>query len=131
MTVGEQIRKYRKKAGMTQKELGEQCGMYDSAIRLYETGRGSPKLETLQKIAAALEIPVIALLPDLAGQSNVTERAQRMNRLTLTDTFRLDGVALRGLRECRIAASAGGISEVTLVMDVETGLSGECLPSNG
>ena len=60
--TGDMIRKFRTEKGLTQKELGNLCGMADSAIRRYESGRATPKLETVQKIADALEIPVSNLL---------------------------------------------------------------------
>ena len=54
MSIGENIKKKRIQKGLTQKQLGELCGMADSAIRRYENGRANPKYETLEKIAAAL-----------------------------------------------------------------------------
>ena len=59
--TGDIIRKYRTEKGLTQKRLGELCGIADSAIRRYEAGNANPKIETLQKIADALEIPVTRL----------------------------------------------------------------------
>lgn len=56
------IRKYRTEKGLTQKKLGELCGIADSNIRKYESGNQNPKIETLQKIADALDIPVNRLL---------------------------------------------------------------------
>lgn len=62
---------------MTQKQLGELCGMADSAIRKYETGKITPKLSTLTKIAHALQIPVFALSDsnyeiDIDGSGNIS-----------------------------------------------------------
>ena len=56
--TGDMIRKYRTEKGLTQKKLGELCGIADSNIRKYESGNQNPKIETLQKIADALDIPV-------------------------------------------------------------------------
>ena len=67
MAIGERIRKYRIENGMTQKELGKKCGLADSAIRRYELGGANPKIETIQKIAAALGISIYELtekMPD-------------------------------------------------------------------
>lgn len=60
--TGDMIRKYRTEKGLTQKKLGELCGITDSNIRKYESGNQNPKIETLQKIADALDIPVNRLL---------------------------------------------------------------------
>lgn len=54
MTIGEKIKKARTDARMTQKELAEKCGMADSAIRKYESGKVTPKLDTIAKIARAM-----------------------------------------------------------------------------
>lgn len=63
MTIGENIRKIRLKKKMTQKELGEKCipPIAESTIRRYELGKLNPKLETIQKIADALEVSIVAL----------------------------------------------------------------------
>ena len=60
--TGDMIRKCRTEKGLTQKKLGELCGIADSNIRKYESGNQNPKKETLQKIADALDIPVNRLL---------------------------------------------------------------------
>lgn len=66
MTVGEKIRKYRKERKLTQKQLGELCGINESQIRRYELGlkNSNPKIETLQKIADALDMSLFEFLDD-------------------------------------------------------------------
>lgn len=54
MTTGEKIREARKKAKLTQKKLGELCGIAEPTIRRYELGTLNPKKETLEKIAIPL-----------------------------------------------------------------------------
>ena len=61
-STGELIRKFRKERGLTQQQLGKLCGIADSNIRKYENGGQRPKIETLRKIANALNIPVSELL---------------------------------------------------------------------
>lgn len=61
MTIGENIRYYRKEKGLTQKELGNMCGINEVQIRRYELGGSNPKLETIQKIAKALNVEPYAL----------------------------------------------------------------------
>lgn len=56
MTIGDNIKKARLKAGLTQKQLGELSGMADSAIRRYENNRANPKKQTIEKISEALKI---------------------------------------------------------------------------
>ena len=62
MLTGEKIKKTRKQKKMTQKQLGELCGIADSNIRKYENGKQNPKFETLAKIAKALDVSIIELL---------------------------------------------------------------------
>ena len=63
MTQGEMIRKLRIEKGLSQKELGLKCGLADSAIRRYELDGAKPKLETLRRIAAGLDVSYMVLLP--------------------------------------------------------------------
>lgn len=58
MTTGENIRRIRKERGYTQKRLADKCEMYESQIRKYELDKANPKIETLEKIAAALDCAV-------------------------------------------------------------------------
>ena len=65
MSIGENIKNARKKAGLTQKELAEKMGSTQQNLAQYESGKRNPKLETLNKIAGALEIPVSLLTSSL------------------------------------------------------------------
>lgn len=62
MSIGENIREARGRKGLTQKQLGERCGMADSAIRRYESDRGNPTIETVKRIAKALEVDPFSLM---------------------------------------------------------------------
>lgn len=62
MAIGENIRFYRRKLGISQKELGEKLGgISQQQIGQWENNDKNPKLETQIKIAAALGIPVSQL----------------------------------------------------------------------
>ena len=52
--IGLRIAELRKQQHLTQKELGERCGLQDSHIARIEKGRYSVGLDTLQRIADAL-----------------------------------------------------------------------------
>lgn len=66
-TTGQKIKEKRIERGLTQAQLGSLCEpkMKDSAIRRYESGKVNPKIETLQRIAKALDVPVVTLRDDL------------------------------------------------------------------
>ena len=61
MSVGENIRRYRKLRGMTQAQLAEAVGLTEGAVRHYESGIRAVKPELLESIAAALGVSVNAL----------------------------------------------------------------------
>lgn len=58
--VGEQIMKYRKEKGMTQRELGEAIGVSGSAVSQWESG-GTPDISLLPALSDILGVTVDAL----------------------------------------------------------------------
>lgn len=64
MTIGENIRKYRKMQGLTQKELANLAELNEVTIRSYENGKYKPKLETLRKISKALGVYIGSFIED-------------------------------------------------------------------
>lgn len=62
MNTGKKIKLIRTFRGLTQKELGEACGIHEVAIRKYELGKNLPKPEQLRKIAEALNVNVNSLV---------------------------------------------------------------------
>lgn len=72
MTVGERIRNYRKLLGLTQEQLATMTELSVMSIRRYETGERIATIETLKKIAIALEIS----LAELVGVNNIQSVAE-------------------------------------------------------
>lgn len=62
MHIGENIKRYRNKLRLTQKELAKKVGMDDPRISEIEHGKGNPTLSTLIAIADALETSVEKLV---------------------------------------------------------------------
>ena len=56
MTIGTRIRRLRKDVDMTQRELADEVGLTESAIRNYERGISVPSDEQIEKIARALDV---------------------------------------------------------------------------
>ncbi len=83
MSIGENIKQARRKKGYTQKQLAEKCNMYESQIRKYELGSANPKIETLQKIANALDINVLVLL----GKISIRFSDDIRNDISLESAF--------------------------------------------
>lgn len=61
-TIGDNIKQFRKDKGLSQKELGKKIGLSQQMIAQYESNKREPKLQTLIKIATALDIPIFYLL---------------------------------------------------------------------
>lgn len=66
MTIGEKIRIIRKEKGLSQKQLGSLLGVSQQMIGQYENSPHEPKIETLRKIATALNMKLSDFLE--AGQ---------------------------------------------------------------
>ncbi len=60
-SLGVRIRYFRKKNGLTQKELADELGVNDSTIRNYELGNRMPDINTLAAIAKVLEVDFYTL----------------------------------------------------------------------
>lgn len=70
MAIGERIRWFRNRAGMTQKELGIKLGFgertADIRIRQYETGTRNPKADMIKNLARIFDVAEEALtVPDI------------------------------------------------------------------
>lgn len=87
-TVAEAIKQARTSQGMTQKELAYKCGMADSAIRKYESGRVIPKIETRKKIANALNIEIQELMS--SGEIMSERLAESINKAVGMITSAMD-----------------------------------------
>lgn len=55
-TIGDMIRKYRQRRGMTKADLAFAVGVKDSTIYEYETGRRTPSVDMVLMIANALDL---------------------------------------------------------------------------
>lgn len=83
MTVGQNIRAIRNERGLTQKQLGELCGIKEANIRKYELGKANPKIETIEKIAKALGVPIVKIKEDLTwAEHQNTEEAKQLEQST-------------------------------------------------
>lgn len=67
--IGNKIREFRKKAKMTQKELGEKAGVKHNTISTYEKGASSPDQNIIFRIAQALDRSVDDFFPNEREES--------------------------------------------------------------
>ncbi len=59
--LGKRIQELRKSKKLTQEELAEKIGIGTPNISYFETGRFSPAIETLERIAKALDVEIYEL----------------------------------------------------------------------
>ena len=57
-TIGSNIKEVRKERGLSQETLAHACGFSNTTLSSYETGRKSPSLFTIAKIAKQLKVPI-------------------------------------------------------------------------
>lgn len=62
MTLGQEIKYYRKKNGLTQMAFGDLFGMSKQAVYSWETGLYSPDISVLLKMADFFQIPICVLV---------------------------------------------------------------------
>ncbi|WP_440708111.1 helix-turn-helix domain-containing protein [Herbiconiux sp. YIM B11900] len=60
MSVGQQIRRRRLEAGLSQRQLALRSGVPQPNIAAYERDRRVPATETMQRLGAALDLPTLA-----------------------------------------------------------------------
>lgn len=113
--IGKNIKRIRKEKGLTQKKLGELCGINEANIRKYELGKANPKIETIEKIAKALETTADELRGikrDIAY--NVDEIVEVLNRYKAqqleNETLSYNGrwIACKVIEECIKIVKTGG-----------------------
>ena len=64
VSMGKQVRKYRKKKGWNQSDLADAVKMSNTTISHIEVGKGKPELNTVVRIANALDVTLDMLLCD-------------------------------------------------------------------
>ena len=77
ITTGELIKSARKKAGLTQAELGKKLGMSPAAISQFERATANPSFNTMWKLADALNVPASALVPPSPFRSTPQEEIEK------------------------------------------------------
>lgn len=74
IVFGRVLRDERKRAKLTQEELGFEANLQRNYISLMELGRYQPTIETIFKIAFALKIPPSSLVAKIEGGLTVIDK---------------------------------------------------------
>ena len=75
MNAADRIKQNRIQKGLSQADLAKKLRTTPQNISQYERGIRKPKLETLQKIAVALEIPAVELIDPVYDPAEIISRA--------------------------------------------------------
>jgi transcriptional regulator with XRE-family HTH domain len=108
---GEKLRKVREKRKATMKEIALMAGVSESLISQIETNKVSPAIDTLLKIAEALEIDIEYLFMDMrkAKTVNIVRSDQRITMIR-------DGVTYERLSKTVEEDEAHGIEAYFMVI---------------
>lgn len=63
--IGQRIRYYRKKQGLSQEKLAELCDFHPTYIGQLERGEKNASIESIYKLTKGLGIPITQLLEDI------------------------------------------------------------------
>lgn len=85
--IGENIKIIRKKKGYSQRQLAEKLGTSPQNLAQYENGKRIPKIETLDKIASALNVSIADIKEDITWdeRKNTLEVERMNNEVTAID----------------------------------------------
>ena len=104
MKIGLTIRTYRLKRGMSQGDIEKRTGLLRCYLSRVENGHTVPSLETLQKIASAMELPLSEFF---AGEEKPVTEVQGLS---------LDGDEIRFLTQVQRYAANLGESDRRLLL---------------
>lgn len=95
MNIGSSIRRYRLQQGMTQQDVANICGLTKGMISKIESGKVTPALATLTKVAGAIGVDIVALMSEKQQRSAAfTAAVSDENMYTATDLgYRVCGLA--------------------------------------
>ena len=77
LDVGRKLRETRRRSDMVIDDVASQSGLSRAYISQIETGKASPTLQTVEKLAGALNIPMAALFTDDDFRLKVTRSSER------------------------------------------------------
>ncbi|MCH6163862.1 helix-turn-helix domain-containing protein [Streptomyces marispadix] len=96
-TIGKTVRSTRRLMGMTVEALASRAGVSTGALSQLERGQGNPSLQTMQRLATALSIPLVQLLQGAAEREHHVVRAGHGPRLPAPSDDTRDSQVLREL----------------------------------
>lgn len=98
MTVGEKIKAIRKEKGLSQKEVAEKLGVSQANYSQYEICKRNAKIETLERIANALEVPVENLIS--SNKNCFPSESQMQKCHNIADHYGFKKQSMMMIEEC-------------------------------
>lgn len=92
MLIGERIRALRELKGLSQGDIEKRCGLLRVYISRVENGHTVPAVETLEKFAHALEVPLYQLFYE-ADEPPTAPHLATGNRASAQPMLVLEGIA--------------------------------------
>ena len=127
MNVGESIKYWRTKKRMTQKQLAEISNISEISIRKYEANDRSPKIETLSKLAKAMNITIGDLDPEYTVMVN--DKNDALNLVSQLENFIVELPKMNISEESKqnnlCKATAVLEKEKKLIDIIDTGISND------
>jgi transcriptional regulator with XRE-family HTH domain len=78
LTLGEKIKGFRTRAGLSQEQLAEKLCVSRQAITKWENDRGIPDINNLQSIANLFDVSIDSLVNNLEGTSNIVGVTEKL-----------------------------------------------------
>ena len=112
MELKEKLQALRKQKGLTQEELAAALFVSRTAVSKWESGRGTPNLDSLKAIAALFSVSLDQLLSD---QLDLPDTAQKTDRGDLCFGLLDVSAAILPLLPCLRQQAGDGIRQVSLL----------------
>lgn len=126
LTIGQMIKLYRKQRKLTQKELGEACGVASRTVSRLERSKGYRLIQvgTLLKLTNYLGVPGFTVL-DAMGLKNLVEKKKKYNKkekkkstwvLKIAAVMILTGAIFLGMSLWKVKAEAHEIRDYPVII---------------
>jgi len=125
MTLEEQIKHYRKQAGLSQEKMAEKIGVSRQAITKWENGTGTPDITNLVAIADLFQVSVDELLSNEKAEKEQSDYIYESRTEYDIDGKKNFDIKLGGANEVDLRAYDGEKVVVTLLSNVYKNLQSD------
>lgn len=115
MSIGENIVRIRKSKEMSQIELAKKCDMLYQTLSKYERNLLTPKLETIKKIAEALDVGVFDLIEYEKIENEILEDFSKSKKISTAENY----ITKHNLNNLEIKLENIGFSILIPTIDIE------------